>query len=226
MKDWEGKPKGTCFCDYKDQEGVKKALEFNETEYGGRTIYVRVAEQEGGKSKGKKGDKGGKGKGKDGGFKGKGKKGDVMQPGEKPEGCKSVIVKNMSYEATEDSIREFFSKCGEIERVKLLMDQEKGTSRGAAFVDFSETSNVDEAVKLCNTEMGGRYVFVDFAGGKGAGGKGDGKKGDGKKGGKKGDGKKGGKKGKGKGENMARSANTGGIVESTGTTKSFDSDSD
>jgi RNA recognition motif-containing protein len=70
----EGNPKGIAFVQYKTEEGVKKALEFNETDYGGRTIYVSKA-GEGGGGKGKDGKgKDGKGKGKDGkGKKGKGK---------------------------------------------------------------------------------------------------------------------------------------------------------
>merc|ERR1712193_207766 len=67
----EGTCKGIAFIKYKTEEGCKKAIEFNETDYGGRTIYVSMA-GEGGKGKGKDG-KGKDGKGKDG--KGKGKKG-------------------------------------------------------------------------------------------------------------------------------------------------------
>merc|ERR1712060_202778 len=67
----EGKPKGISFIKYKAQEGVDAALKFDNTDYGGRTIFVSKA-GEGGKGKDGKG-KGKDGKGKDG--KGKGKKG-------------------------------------------------------------------------------------------------------------------------------------------------------
>merc|ERR1719499_1003573 len=59
----EGRPKGFAFIEYKSEEGVKKALEFHETEYSGRTIIVRKAGEGG---KGGKDGKDGKGKGKDG----------------------------------------------------------------------------------------------------------------------------------------------------------------
>merc|ERR1719253_1844559 len=64
----EGKPKGIAFVEFKEKEGFEAALKFNETDYGGRTIYVSKAGEGGGK--GKDGDKG-KGKGKDKGKKGK-----------------------------------------------------------------------------------------------------------------------------------------------------------
>merc|ERR1712228_146262 len=70
----EGRPKGIAFITYKSEEAVTKALEFNETDYGGRTIKVNKAGDRPAKGKDKDGKgKDGKGKGKDG--KGKGKKG-------------------------------------------------------------------------------------------------------------------------------------------------------
>merc|ERR1712216_740075 len=67
----EGACKGFAFIKYASKEGMDKALAFNETDYGGRTIYCSDAaiKPEG---KGKDG-KDGKGKGKDGKGKGKGK---------------------------------------------------------------------------------------------------------------------------------------------------------
>merc|ERR1712139_440310 len=71
----EGSCKGFCFIKYADKEGMDKALKFNETDYGGRTIYCSdAAIKPEGKGKGKDGK--GKGKdGKDGKGKGKGKDG-------------------------------------------------------------------------------------------------------------------------------------------------------
>jgi len=68
----EGSCKGFCFIKYTSKEGMDKALAFNETDYGGRTIYCSdAANKPEGKGKGK--GKDGKGKGKDGGKDGKGK---------------------------------------------------------------------------------------------------------------------------------------------------------
>ncbi|CAE8662621.1 unnamed protein product, partial [Polarella glacialis] len=91
-KNEEGKPRGIAFIQFNDEEGVKKALEFNEQEYGGRTIYVQMvadaathAASKGGKDgKGKDGKDGKDGKGKDKGKgkgKDKGKKGGLSDEG-------------------------------------------------------------------------------------------------------------------------------------------------
>merc|ERR1711935_1045915 len=65
-----GTCKGFCFIKYTSKEGMDKAMLFNETDYGGRTIFCSDAAI---KPEGKGKDKG-KGKGKDG-KDGKGKKG-------------------------------------------------------------------------------------------------------------------------------------------------------
>merc|ERR1712080_796991 len=62
----EGSCKGFCFIKFTSKEGMDKALAFNETDYGGRTIYCSdAAIKPEGKGKGKDG-KDGKGKGKKG----------------------------------------------------------------------------------------------------------------------------------------------------------------
>merc|ERR1740133_554205 len=66
----EGSCRGIAFIEYTDKAGMDKAIAFNETDYGGRTIFCVAAgdKPEGkGKGKGKDGKDGkGKGKGKDG----------------------------------------------------------------------------------------------------------------------------------------------------------------
>merc|ERR1711972_923049 len=79
----EGNARGIAFIEYKDKESVEKALKFHETDYGGRSLSVRMSGEDKGKGKGKDGKDGkAKGKGKDGKdgkgkSKGKGKKGGV-----------------------------------------------------------------------------------------------------------------------------------------------------
>ena len=165
-----------AFVDYATMEGAKKALDYNETEYGGRTLKVRVCEKDG--NKGGKGKDGGKGKGK-------GKKGKGKGPGEKPEGCTSLVVKFLAQETTEDKLWSIFEAVAP-SKIKLLTDRDSGESKCVAFVDFEDGSKLEEAIKLNQTEVDGKNIMVAYNAPKGEG------KGDGKKGGK-GDGKKGGK---------------------------------
>jgi len=89
VKNEEGQSRGIAFIVFKSKEAVDKACAFDNTDYGGRTIYVSPA-GEGGKGKGKDGKgkdgkgKDGKGKGKDGkGKDGKGKDGKGKSKGKK-----------------------------------------------------------------------------------------------------------------------------------------------
>merc|ERR1712187_928573 len=76
----EGSCRGIAFIKYSDKESMDKAMKFNETDYGGRTISVTdAADKPEGKGKGKDGKDG---KGKDGKSKGKGKKGKGKAPSE------------------------------------------------------------------------------------------------------------------------------------------------
>ena len=142
-----GTPKGIAFITYKDKAGVEKALEFNETEYGGRTLRVRVADDN---PPGQKGD--GKGKGKKGG------KGNVVD--EKPAGCKGIIIKSMSYDTTEDKLWELFKDMEDsVNKLNLVKDKETGASRGMAFIDFHTEEAVDEAMKKQGTELDGHLLL-------------------------------------------------------------------
>jgi len=207
-----GQIRGIAFCTFTTQAAVKKALEYNETDYGGRNICVRVEEDKGGKGKGKKGDgKKGKGKGSD-----------------KPEGCMSVCVKFITPETTEEDVRSHLADCGEIERCSLLTDRETGESKCICFVDFASTDAADEAMKKNYSQLNDKEIFVGYnaprekGGDKGKGkGKGKDGKGKGKKGGK---GK--GKKGKDNDDYAARASTSGSIQTFAGKAMSFDSDSD
>jgi len=83
-------------------------------------------------------------------------------------------MKNLSWEADEDAVKEFFKECGEIERVKLLTDRETGKSIGRGFVTFTTGAGAEKAVKLSETDFWGRNVYIEISSTKPAGGK-DGK---------------------------------------------------
>merc|ERR1711957_497201 len=186
----EGKPRGIAFITYKDQAGCKAALEFNQSDYGGRFLSVRMAGDKGetGGDKGKKGDKGDKGKGKG-------------------NNEFEVFVGGLQYTATEEAVQKDFAECGEIERFSMPKDEEGG-SKGIAFICFKNNEAVEKALALNGTDHGKRTLSVRKSGDKGEkGDKGKGKDGKGKKG----------KKGKKDGPSSEkRAAHSGAMVEGEG----------
>jgi nucleolin len=141
--------RGLAFIDFEETEATDKAVKMTDQEVKGKAIFVKYnAPREE------------KGKGKDGKGKGKGKGG--KGPGEKPDGCLSVMVMGLSDAVEEDDLWEIFEKCGTLTKAKLLMDRETWKSRGMAFIDFEETESTDKAVKMSDQEIKGKAIFVKY----------------------------------------------------------------
>ena len=62
---------------------------------------------------------------------------------------KSIFVGNLAWSAEDDDLRNFFSECGTVIRVRIMKDQETGRSRGFAFVDM-DADEADAAIETLN----------------------------------------------------------------------------
>jgi RNA recognition motif-containing protein len=77
---------------------------------------------------------------------------------------KNIFVGNLSYGATEDSIRSLFEAYGTVERVNLVTDRDTGQARGFGFVEMSVSSEADRAIaELNGRELDGRALNVNEA---------------------------------------------------------------
>merc|ERR1712066_261231 len=147
----EGSCRGIAFIKYSDKESCDKAIKFNETDYGGRTIYCSMAGDNAGKGKGKDG------KGKDG--KGKGKEGG--KGGHDNEN--TVFVRGLPFGTTEEALKKDFAECGEIVTLRMPLNDE-GSCRGIAFIKYSGKESMEKAMKFNETDYGGRTIYVSMAG--------------------------------------------------------------
>jgi len=84
----------------------------------------------------------------------------------------TVFVGNLSFDSTEDSIREFFSQCGNVNAVRVAKN-EQGKMKGFCHVEFDSNDAVASAIKLAGTQLDGREIRVDEAKGGGSGGRRD-----------------------------------------------------
>ena len=76
----------------------------------------------------------------------------------------NLFIGGLFYDTTEDELREFFSPCGKVNSVKILMDRETGRSKGAGFVRMSTQEEAKAAIeRLSGKVLGGRKVFVSEA---------------------------------------------------------------
>ena len=92
----------------------------------------------------------------------------------------NIYVGNLSYQTTEDGIRDLFSQHGQVEEVRLITDRETGRPRGFGFVTMPDDTEAQAAIAAINgQELEGRALNVNEArprtGGGGGGGGGGGR---------------------------------------------------
>ena len=76
----------------------------------------------------------------------------------------NIFVGNLSFGATESSIRSLFEAYGTVERASLVTDRDTGRSRGFAFVEMSNAPEAEAAINALNgTELDGRALNVNLA---------------------------------------------------------------
>mmetsp|Transcript_31838 Transcript_31838/g.58302 ORF Transcript_31838/g.58302 Transcript_31838/m.58302 type:complete len:472 (-) Transcript_31838:20-1435(-) len=163
----DGSSKGIAFISYKKAQAVAEALKFHGTEYGGRTLTVRLSSQKPEPRSSTADDKesagkeaGVKRKKKDVGTQDKGK--NNVNAGKAEPHPFEVIVKGLGFKTKEDSLREELQECGEIESLRLpLSKRRKNNCLGYAFVIFQDKKGLKRALKLNGTEIGGREVRVE-----------------------------------------------------------------
>jgi RNA recognition motif-containing protein len=101
---------------------------------------------------------------------------------------KKLYVGNLPFSSTEEELRSLFGRHGTVASVNVIMDRETGRPRGFAFVEMSEASAAQDAIRaLDGSDLGGRSIRVSEAqerqGGGGRGGFGGGGGGGGGRGG-------------------------------------------
>jgi cold-inducible RNA-binding protein len=84
---------------------------------------------------------------------------------------KSLFVGNMSFQTTENELRELFAPFGQVTRVHMAMDRETGRARGFAFIEMPNDAEAAAAMTaLDGKEVGGRNLKVNEARPKGESG--------------------------------------------------------
>lgn len=77
---------------------------------------------------------------------------------------KNIYVGNLSFGATEDSVRSLFETHGTVGRVNIVTDRDTGQPRGFGFVEMSNDAEGDKAISSLNgVELDGRALSVNEA---------------------------------------------------------------
>jgi len=77
---------------------------------------------------------------------------------------KKLFVGNLSFDATEDSLRTLFSEAGTVETVTIIIDKMSNRSKGFGFVEMSTEEEAQKAIaELNGKEVDGRALTVNEA---------------------------------------------------------------
>lgn len=75
-----------------------------------------------------------------------------------------LYVGNLSYNVSEDDLRELFSQAGEIKEVTLIMDRDTRRPKGFGFVEYMTQADAEKAIQMFNEhELDGRRLTVNMA---------------------------------------------------------------
>ena len=78
--------------------------------------------------------------------------------------AKRVYVGNMSFDTTEDKLRELFAEHGEVNSVNVVTDRYTGRPKGFAFVEMETDEAANAAIAALNSQVvDGRELRVDEA---------------------------------------------------------------
>ena len=87
-----------------------------------------------------------------------------------------LFVGNLSFQATEEDLRELFQQAGTVESVRIVTDQFTGRPKGFGFVEMSTPEEASRAVEQLNGRVfRDRNLVVDQARSQGPGGGGGGR---------------------------------------------------
>lgn len=96
----------------------------------------------------------------------------------------NIYVGNLSFDTTDDQLRDAFGAFGEVSSVNIIKDKYSGESRGFGFVEMSDKEAATSAIAGLNgTDLNGRTLNINEArprtegggGGRGGGGGGGGR---------------------------------------------------
>lgn len=77
---------------------------------------------------------------------------------------KQIYAGNLSYQMSDETLRDLFQQHGEVSSVKIIRYPDSGKSKGFGFIEMANDDEADAAIqKLNGTEVQGRSIRVNVA---------------------------------------------------------------
>ena len=78
--------------------------------------------------------------------------------------AKKLFVGGLSYETTEETLKETFSQAGTVESADIIVDRVSGRAKGFGFVEMSSEEEAKKAIEMFNgKELDGKNITVNEA---------------------------------------------------------------
>jgi RNA recognition motif-containing protein len=116
---------GYAYVDFNCSEAVGYAIELSEQLLGGRRVLIKNNKS----------------------FEGRPQKTKEESRNDGKPTSKRVFVGNLSFDTTEDSLKEHFGKCGAIANAKVAQFEDSGKCKGYAWITFEELEGAENAVR-------------------------------------------------------------------------------
>jgi RNA recognition motif-containing protein len=77
---------------------------------------------------------------------------------------KKLYVGGLSYDTTEETLKQTFAQAGTVESAKVIIDRDSGRSKGFGFVEMATDEEAAKAIETLNgKELDGRSLTVNEA---------------------------------------------------------------
>ena len=78
--------------------------------------------------------------------------------------AKKLYVGNLSYDTTENTLKDAFSKAGSVESAIIITDKMSGRSKGFGFVEMASDDDANKAIEMWDgKELDSRTIKVNEA---------------------------------------------------------------
>lgn len=118
----DNKIKGFCYIDFKTEEQMNKVIGLSEQNLNGRNLLIKNATS----------------------FEGRPESNLVNSSKNPP--SRILFVGNLSFDTTDDLLKEHFKPCGEIVRIRMATFEDTGKCKGFAFIDFKDETGPTNAL--------------------------------------------------------------------------------
>jgi len=75
---------------------------------------------------------------------------------------KTIYIGNIPWSLSEDQLKEYFSKHGQVLSARIITERATGRSKGYGFIEVSAES-AEKIIELNGTEMDGRKLVINEA---------------------------------------------------------------